>query len=166
MKEGFFMITFRQYQAQDLVKLREIWNDVVADGIAFPGENQLNENEFQLFLNEQSAVNCLFYDEQLAGFYILHPNNIGRCSHVANASYCLDKQFRGKNLANELVKTSLIQAKQLNFTGMQYNAVVVTNHAAIKVYQKNGLAIIGTITKGFRLKDDSYSDMYIMYKEL
>mgnify|MGYP004547793109 CR=1 FL=1 len=37
----------------------------------------------------------MIVDGQMVGYYILHPNNIGRCSHVANASYVLSKEMRG-----------------------------------------------------------------------
>lgn len=159
-------ITFRTFQEEDLPKLTQIWNEILLDGVAFPGEILYSEKEFEQLLLEQSAVTCLLFDGVLAGFYILHPNNIGRCSHVANATYCMEKTFRGKKLAGQLVERSLEEAKQLGFLGMQFNAVVVQNQAAIHTYQKYGFNIVGTIPNGFRLKDGSYSDMYIMYRQL
>ncbi|GMA55150.1 hypothetical protein GCM10025857_65070 [Alicyclobacillus contaminans] len=50
--------------------------------------------------------------------------------------------------------------------GMQFNAVVTSNKPAIHTYQQNGFEIVGTIPAGFRLKDGSYSDMYIMHRSL
>lgn len=160
------MRTFRAYEKNDVPKMTEIWNAILRDGEAFPGETMLTEKDFEQMLAEQSAVTCMVVDGELAGYYVLHPNNIGRCSHVANASYCLDKAFRGKGLAGELVAHSLQEAKELGFLGMQFNAVVVQNHAAIHTYQKQGFQIVGTIPNGFRLKDDSYSDMHVMYRKL
>ena len=51
----------------------------------------------------------MIVDGQMVGYYILHPNNIGRCSHVANASYVLSKEMRGRHLGRNLVHASVEQ---------------------------------------------------------
>lgn len=105
-------------------------------------------------------------DDVLAGYYILHPNNIGRCSHVANASFILSKAMRGQHLGRPLVENCLQQAKACGFRGMQFNAVVASNLPALHIYQEVGFEKVGTIPGGFLLKDGSYSDMYILYRSL
>ncbi|NUU62286.1 GNAT family N-acetyltransferase [Paenibacillus agri] len=156
-------ITFRDYKKEDITLLKDIWNDILIDGVAFPGEDHYEEKEFENMLEEQSAVTCILVDDEVAGYYILHPNNIGRCSHVANASYAISKLYRGRKLADPLVKKSIEQARELGFRGMQFNAVVSGNSAAIHTYQKAGFKTVGTIPEGFRLKSGVYSDMHIMY---
>ncbi|MBU5333044.1 MAG: GNAT family N-acetyltransferase [Anaerocolumna aminovalerica] len=156
-------ITFRTYKKEDIPFLKDIWNDILIGGVAFPGEVLYEEQTFEKMLEEQSAVTCILVNNEVAGYFILHPNNIGRCSHVANASYAISKEYRGRKLAEPLVKKSLEQAKELGFRGMQFNAVVTGNIAAIHTYQKAGFKIIGTIPQGFRLKNGVYSDMHIMY---
>lgn len=156
-------ITFRTYNKEDIAILKDIWNEILVDGVAFPGEILYEESAFEKMLEEQFTVTCILVDSEVAGYFILHPNNIGRCSHISNASYAISKEYRGKKLAELLVKKSLEQAKELGFRGMQFNAVVVGNTAAIHTYQKAGFQIIGTIPQGFRLKSGVYSDMHIMY---
>lgn len=159
-------ISFSPYNGTYLTEMTKLWNEVIEDGIAFPGIEFYDDTSFEEFLKTQSAVTCLLCDSHLAGFYILHPNNIGRCSHIANASYCINSNFRGKNLFHSLVEKSLEESKELGFRGLQYNAVVATNYAAIRTYTKSGFEIIGTIPGGFQLKDGSYSNMYVMFKNL
>lgn len=159
-------ITFSNFHDDNLTQMTRMWNHILLDGQAFPGEELYEPDQFKALLQEQSATTCLLVDEELAGYFILHPNNIGRCSHVANASYVIDERFRGQGLAKLLVEESLKQAKELGFKGMQFNAVVANNIPAIKTYSKLGFEIIGTILNGFRLKDNTYSHMYIMYCEL
>ena len=103
---------------------------------------------------------------ELQGFYILHPNNIGRCSHVSNASYAMLESSRGKGYGKKLVEHSLIEAKELGYRGMQFNAVVASNKPALHIYKELGFVTVGTIPGGFELKDGTYSDMYVMYKDL
>lgn len=156
-------ITFRPYANDDLAYLKDIWNDILEDGIYFPGDHLLEQTEFETLLTSQSCVTCILVDLEVAGYFILHPNNIGRCSHIANASYAISKNYRGKKLAEPLVRKSVELAKELGFRGMQFNAVVSGNTAAIHTYQKIGFNIVGTIPQGFRLKSGEYSDMHVMY---
>ncbi|MFC3748158.1 GNAT family N-acetyltransferase [Paenibacillus sp. GCM10012306] len=156
-------ITFQSYKKDDIGLMVDIWNDILVDGVAFPGEDLYTESEFEDMLKDQSGVTCILVDDKLAGYYTLHPNNIGRCSHIANASYAISEEYRGKKLAEPLVKKSVEQARELGFSGMQFNAVVAGNIGAIHTYQKVGFQTIGTIPKGFRLKDGVLSDMYIMF---
>lgn len=100
----------------------------------------------------------MYVDKTLVGYYILHPNNIGRCSHVANASYVLDKTMREKHLVEHSIKT----AKESNFRGTQFNAIVESNKSALHTYKSLEFKEVGMIPQGFRLKDGSYSNMYIV----
>lgn len=159
-------ITFRSYEKEDIEYLLEIWNDILADGNAFPNEQLYTKIEFKKFLNEQDAVTCMLMSGELAGFYILHPNHIGRCSHVANAGYAMSKNYRGRHLGKALVEHSLQKAKLMGFKGMQFNAVVSENIPAIRIYNTIGFKIVGTIPEGFRLKNEKYTDMHVMYKSI
>lgn len=156
-------ISFRTYKKEEVTYLKDIWNDILEDGIAFPGDIIYDETGFEKMLKDQTAVICIMVNQEVAGYFVLHPNNIGRCSHVANASYAISKKYRGQKLAEPLVMKSIEQAKEAGFRGIQFNAVVAGNLAAIHTYQKIGFTMIGTIPKGFRLKNGEYSDMHIMY---
>ena len=160
------MLTFRHYTDADIPAMREMWNVILEDGVAFPGTELYDDVGFAAMLAAQTSVTCMVKDGVLAGYYILHPNNIGRCSHVANASFILSKAMRGQHLGRPLVENCLQQAKACGFRGMQFNAVVASNLPALHIYQEVGFEKVGTIPGGFLLKDGSYSDMYILYRSL
>ncbi len=159
-------IEMRAYQNKNLVEMRRIWNAIIADANAFPESEPYDESSFRAMVEEQSAVRCLFVDDELVGLYILHPNRSGRLSHIANASYAIDKIHRGKGLGTPLVKDSLAIARKLGFIGFQFNAVVCDNIAAIYLYERLGFDKVGVVPKGYRKGDGSFSDMFIMYKTL
>jgi len=159
-------LELREWQPGDVPVMTRIWNQVLDCGDAFPGDTPLSEAEMQQLLSAQTKAVCACVDTAVAGLFILHPNNIGRCSHVANASYAVDPAFRGHSIGKKLVKASLEIAKQCGFRGMQFNAVVVGNTVALSLYDQLGFQRIGTIPGGFRLKDGSYSDMLILYHPL
>ncbi|MCD7949892.1 MAG: GNAT family N-acetyltransferase [Erysipelotrichaceae bacterium] len=160
------MIEFKDYSDKDIELMKDAWNDVLEDGVAFPGLDLYTKDSFKEYLLQQSKVTCMVDFDVLLGYYIIHPNNIGRCSHIANASYVMLKPSRGKHLGKTLVKQSLIDAKNLGFKGMQYNAVVANNEKALHIYDSLGFIRVGIIPKGFLLKNGTYSDMYVMYKGL
>lgn len=157
-------ITFEKYERLYLEEMTQTWNEILEDGVAFPGEEFYSAADFEKMLAEQSAVTCMFYDGKYVGYFVMHPNNIGRCSHIGNASYCIDKSARGKGGFSALVDQSIKQAAHLGFSGLQFNAVVASNLAALHTYIKNDFSIIGTVPAGFRLKDGTLSDMHILYR--
>lgn len=44
------MITIRKFEAKDVARMAEIWNQVVEDGVAFPQEEGLTGAEAAEFL--------------------------------------------------------------------------------------------------------------------
>ena len=98
--------------------------------------------------------------------YILHPNNIGRCGHIGNSSYAVAANQRGKKIGEKLVIDSIRQARLHGFSLLQFNAVVASNHGTIHLYKKLGFTQLGTIPKGFRLKNGSYEDIHPFYIEV
>ena len=48
------MITIRKFEAKDVARMAEIWNQVVEDGVAFPQEENLTEETGDAFFKEQT----------------------------------------------------------------------------------------------------------------
>ena len=148
--------------------MTDIWNQVVVEGVAFPQEEALNRDTGTAFFQEQSYCGVAVEEEtgKVLGMYILHPNNIGRCGHICNASYAVDGGCRGRHVGEKLVLDSLVQGKKLGFRLMQFNAVVASNVHARHLYERVGFRPLGVIPGGFRLKDGSYEDICPYYIEL
>lgn len=159
-------VSVRRYQPEDIRFLIAIWNEVVMEGMAFPQEEPLTMESGKTFFAAQSWCGVAVTERgEVVGLYILHPNNIGRCGHICNASYAVASQCRGRSIGEKLVLDCIEQAKALGFQILQFNAVVKTNTRARCLYERLGFQQLGTIPKGFRLKDGSYEDIcpyYIM----
>ena len=157
----------KKLEKSDIEQAIDIWNDVVIDGVAFPQIELLNEDTGLEFFNSQSFTGVAYNsnNNEIVGLYILHPNNVGRCSHISNASYAVKKDKRGRHIGELLVKDCLIKAKELGFRILQFNAVVATNTSALKLYKKLGFTQLGVIPKGFLLKDGTYEDIIPHYIE-
>lgn len=157
------MIIVREYLPTDLRAMADIWNDIVEEGVAFPQENTLTLDSAAAFFGSQSCSAVAELDGEIVGLYILHPNNIGRCGHIANASYAVKTSHRGRHIGEALVKDCIKKCAELGFGILQFNAVVKTNEAALKLYKKLGFTQLGTIPNGFRKKDGSYEDIIPHY---
>lgn len=166
-------IVVEKYKESDIPEMVRIWDQVVTDGRAFPQTEPLDISGGKEFFSFQSLC-AVARDRQsgkVNGLYILHPNNQGRCGHICNCSYAVDKDLRGCGIGELLVKDSLAQGKALGFRIMQFNAVAASNAAAIKLYKKLGFVQLGVIPGGFRRGEtaaaasvpDNYEDIILFY---
>ncbi len=153
----------RGYHENDVPAMVRIWNEVVEEGAAFPQLEFLDGESGRRFFAEQTHCAVAEEDGAVVGLYILHPNNVGRCGHIANASYAIDSNYRGKHIGEKLVSDSLVQAKNAGFKLMQFNAVVDSNVQARHLYERLGFVQIGTIPNGFMMKDGSYQNIHLYY---
>ena len=150
----------------DVAAMTEVWNEVVRDGIAFPQEDELDEASGAEFFASQTHCGVALEGGRVLGLYILHPNNVGRCGHIANASYAVSSEARGKGVGRALVEDSMAQGREHGFRVLQFNAVVATNAGARHLYEKLGFTQLGTIPGGFRMPDGTYADICPYYHEL
>lgn len=160
------MIEIRGYRQSDLAEMVDIWNEVVRTGVAFPQEEELDLSRGRQLFASQTYCGVAVEDGSVIGLYILHPNNIGRCGHIANSSYAVSSTARNKGVGRLLVEDSLTQAKAHGFRLLQFNAVVETNSAARYLYEKLGFMQLGTIPGGFRMSDGTYANICPYYHEL
>ncbi|MBO4478213.1 MAG: GNAT family N-acetyltransferase [Lachnospiraceae bacterium] len=156
----------REYGLEDIGAMIRIWNEVVEEGIAFPQEECLTIETGAAFFASQSFTGVAEDDGKIVGLYILHPNNVGRCNHICNASYAVASDVRGKHIGEKLVMDCLKKGRELGFRVLQFNAVVEGNTHARHLYERLGFTQLGTIPGGFRMKDGHYENICPYYHEL
>ncbi|MBR1560651.1 MAG: GNAT family N-acetyltransferase [Clostridia bacterium] len=156
----------REYKSSDLPAMIAIWNEVVEEGIAFPQEECLDMDTGADFFASQTYAGVAEDGGAVVGLYILHPNNVGRCGHICNASYAVSSACRGKHIGEKLVLDCLDQAKKHGYGVLQFNAVVETNTHARHLYERLGFVQLGTIPNGFRMKDGHYENICPYYHTL
>jgi L-amino acid N-acyltransferase YncA len=148
-----------------------IWNifrDVVAAGDTYALDPNISREDAlaywfapdtHTYVAEQPAIG-------VAGTYILRPNQSGGGSHVANAGFMVSASARGQGLGRAMAEHCLHEARRLGFRAMQFNYVISTNTAAIRLWQDLGFEIAGTLASAFRHPDKGYVDVYVMYRSL
>ena len=103
---------------------------------------------------------------EVAGTYILRPNQCGGGSHVANAGFMVSPSARGQGIGRAMAVHCLSEARRLSFRAMQFNFVVSTNTPAIRLWQELGFKTVGTLPGAFRHPEQGYVDVYVMYRSL
>lgn len=159
-------IIIRRYKDEDMLQMIGIWNEVVEEGIAFPQTELLDAKSGPKFFADQTYTGVAASGNRILGLYILHPNNVGRCGHIANASYAVDSSLRGQGIGELLVRDCMMTGRKNGFRILQFNAVVRTNAAARHLYEKLGFTGLGVIPGGFLMKDGHYEDICPYYHEL
>ena len=153
------MIEVIPYESKFVGEAIKIWNEIVREGIAFPQEDELDLATGDEFFKSQSFTGLAVDGGEVLALYILHPNNVGRCGHISNASYAVRSDVRGRHIGEVIVKDCIAKARELGFRILQFNAVVATNIHARHLYQRLGFKELGTIPSGFRMPDGSFADI-------
>lgn len=159
-------MVIRAFNEKDLPQMLSVWNEIVSEGVAFPQEDELDLDTGLEFFSSQTYTAVADIDGKIAGLYILHPNNVGRCGHICNASYAVKSSMRGQHIGKALVLDSINQGREHGFKILQFNAVVESNANARHLYESLGFKQLGTIPNGFRLKNGSYVNICPYYIEL
>jgi len=157
-----------------------IWNifhEVVAAGDTYPIDPDMSREDavaywFQAsaraFVAEQDrpASATLRRGKQIIGIYTLHANQSGSGAHVANAAFMVPSVARGRGIGRAMGEHCLKEARRLGFRAIQFNFVVSSNESAVKLWQKLGMKIVGTLPGAFRHPEKGYVDVYVMFQQL
>ncbi len=158
-------IIVKPYATEHIQSAIGIWNEVVRDGISFPQEEELTAKTGDEFFKSQSFTGLAADSDsgEILALYILHPNNVGRCGHISNASYAVRSDLRGNHIGEIIVKHCIKKARELGFKILQFNSVVAENIHARHLYRRLGFIELGTIPGGFRMNDGSFVDIVPQY---
>ena len=136
------------------------------DTYAFPTD--ISSAEARAAWVDTPAATFVATDEKgnILGTYYIKPNQAGPGSHVCNCGYIVDTAARNLGIASAMCEHSQRAAIDLGFRAMQYNLVVSTNKGAIRLWQKHGFSIVGTLPQAFHHPRQGFVDAYVMYKWL
>lgn len=161
------MVSILAAQEKDFDEIWRIFYQVIIGGETYVNDESTTKTDARSkWLNESAKSFIAKIDDKIVGAYLIRPNQVGRGSHIANASYIVDEETRGNGVGKALALHSITTAKELGYKAMQFNFVVSSNEPAVKLWQSVGFKIIGTIPQGFKHKVLGFVDAYIMFREL
>jgi len=160
-------MTIRTATLDDYDAIWDILKAVIKTGDTYPfSPNTAKTSLTKLWFADYMNSYVIEQQGKIIGSYIIKPNQVDLGSHVANCSYIVHPDARGKGAGKMLCEHSIQEGKKLGYKALQFNLVVSTNHAAVHLWQKCGLKIIGTIPEAFNHQTLGYVDAYVMYKKL
>jgi ribosomal protein S18 acetylase RimI-like enzyme len=145
----------------------EIFRAVIRTGDAFVFDPDTPRDEaLAYWFREGHHVYVAVQGDRIAGSYHFRANQPGLGSHIANASFIVDPSARGLGAGRAMGEHCLAEAAHRGFRGMQFNIVVSTNEAAIRLWKNLGFEIAGTLPGAFRHATLGCVDAYVMFRSL
>jgi L-amino acid N-acyltransferase YncA len=161
------MVAIREASAHDRDAVWEIFRAVVAPGDTYVFDPEIPREEALAYWFAPGTRTYVAESEgRVVGTYILRPNRPGLGSHVSNAAFMVSPSARRLGIGRALGEHCLNQARRLGYRAMQFNFVVSTNEAAVKLWERLGFAIVGTLPGAFRHRTRGFVDAYVMFQTL
>ncbi|MFC3502581.1 GNAT family N-acetyltransferase [Micromonospora krabiensis] len=158
----------REFVARDWDQVWPIVEQVVRERETFTYDPALTaETGYDLWVEAAPGRTVVAVDDdgRVLGTAKMSTNRPGPGSHVATASFMVAADARGHGVGTALCRDALAWARRKGYAGMQFNAVVESNRAAVDLYQRAGFAVVGTVPGAFRHPTLGRVGLHIMYQE-
>lgn len=158
----------RTADAEDWPNIFWFYSAIVEAGetYAFPLGQSL-EQARPWWMEQPPGITVVAVDgADILGSAKMGPNRPGRGAHVATASFMVDPAHQGRGVGRALAEYALAWAGKAGYASMQFNAVVETNAAAVKLWKALGFAVIGTVPEAFDHPHHGRVGLHIMYRRL
>ena len=162
------MVDIRRFRESDWSALWPILRATFGAGDTYAFSPQSTEAEIRaVWIDAPTAtyVTCA-QDGSIVGTYYVKPNQPGLGAHVCNCGYVVAPAAQRQGIASAMCEHSQREAVSLGFRAMQFNLVVSTNDRAIRLWQRHGFTVVGTLPRAFLHRQLGYVDALVMYKEL
>lgn len=161
------MLIIRPAGAHDHDAIWQIFHEVVTPGDTYTINPDISRDEALAYWFQPSSHTYVAeLEHQIVGTYALRPNRSGGGAHVSNASFMVAPSAQGRGIGRAMGEHCLSEARRLGYRAMQFNFVVSTNETAVRLWQRLGFQIVGTLPAAFRHPDKGYVDAYVMFRDL
>jgi len=160
-------LTIREAREGDGDAIWEIFRATVAPGNAFVYDPRTPREEAMAYwFAKGTRTYVAEHDGKIVGSYILRDNRPGLGNHVSNAGFMVDPDERRLGVGFAMGEHALAEARRLGYRAMQFNFVISTNESAVRLWQRLGFRIIGTLPGAFRHSQKGLVDAYVMFRSL
>lgn len=158
----------REAETQDWPAIWPIFAAVVAAGDSYAFPDPVGSAEAQALWMERPPGRTVVAvaDGVVVGTAKMGPNRPGRGAHVATASFMVDPRVQSRGVGRALGEHVLQWAQAAGYRSMQFNAVVETNTAAVRLWRSLGFEVIGTVPEAFDHARDGLVGLHVMYRRL
>jgi len=163
----------RKATPDDFPQMLPIFREVIQGGDTYDFEETASDQDaydywfgkgVTSFVMEEESENGA--DTKILGFYKIIQNHRGRGSHVANASFMVSRETRGKGVGRKMGEACIRQARAMGFKAIQFNFVISTNEPAMHLWKSLGFKELCRLPGAFNHKKLGYVDAVIFFMEL
>ena len=160
--------TIRTATDEDWPQIFPFWSAIVDEGGTYAYPTGLTLEEARPWWMEPAPGRTVVATSgnTILGSAKMGPNRPGRGSHIATASFMVDPVRRTRGTGRALGEDMVRWARGEGYQGIQFNAVVETNAAAVGLWQSLGFEIIGTVPGAFDHPEHGRSGLHVMFLRL
>jgi L-amino acid N-acyltransferase YncA len=161
-------VRIREATEDDWPRIWPVFTEVVQAGETYAYDPDLSFDQARrLWLLSSPSRTVVAVDgEELLGTATMGPNRPGRGSHVGTASFMVSTSARGRGVGRALGEHVVGWHRSEGFRGIQFNAVVETNTAAVSLWRSLGFTVVGTVPGAFLHPRHGYVGLHVMYLPL
>ena len=158
----------REANPDDWAEIWPIFTEVVRAGETYAFDPAMTSDEARALWLEKPPGHTVvaLVDGVVAGTAKMGPNRPARGSHVGTASFMVGTAARGHGVGRALATYVVEWHREQGYRGIQFNAVVETNTAAVALWQSLGFEIVGTVPGAFDHPTEGYVGLHVMYLDL
>jgi GNAT superfamily N-acetyltransferase len=141
---------------------------IVAEGRSYAYPDGLSMDEARpLWMEEPPGRTVVAVDgPTVLGSAKMGPNRPGRGAHIATGSFMVDPGQQTRGVGRALGEHVVSWAREAGYRGIQFNAVVETNEAAVRLWQALGFRILTTVPGAFDDAEHGYVGLHVMFLDL
>jgi L-amino acid N-acyltransferase YncA len=161
-------MTIRTATVEDWPRIWPFWREIVDAGETYAYPLDLtSEQARDLWLYAPPGQTVVLVEgDRVLGSATMGPNRPGRGSHVGTASFMVSSEARGRGVGRRLAEHVVRWHREHGYRGIQFNAVVETNTAAVRLWQSLGFEIVGTVPEAFESRSHGLVGLHVMYLAL
>lgn len=161
-------LQIRRFDDDDWPAFRPILDEVVDAGETYAVPRGLTDTEARDFWTGPASAHVVTIRDgsELLGSAKMGPNRPAQGSHVGTASFMVARAARGRGAGRALGEYVVDWHRREGYRAIQFNAVVSTNTAAVRLWQSLGFEIVGTVPAAFRRPSGEYADLHVMHLDL
>jgi L-amino acid N-acyltransferase YncA len=160
-------VEIRDFADEDWAQVWPIIRDVVRERATFPYDPDMSEEDARSIWveNPPGRTVVAVEDGRVLGTAKMGPNRSGPGAHVSTASFMVASGARGRGVGTALCREALSWARREGYAGMQFNAVAESNVAAVRLYERLGFRVLGTVPRAFEHPELGRVGLHLMYAE-
>lgn len=161
-------VVIRPATADDWAAIFPIIQHVVGEGETYALPASLSSDAAREYWMEQPPAQTVVAELHgaIVGTAKMGPNRPGHGDHIGTASFMVDQTVRGAGVGRRLGEYVIDWHRRQGYEGIQFNAVVASNEAAVRLWTSLGFEIVGTVPNAFRSPSHGRVGLHVMFLAL